>query len=121
MCRTALRAAADARLISLPAKWSNLSGRASFAIVDPAPLRSTRSYQARQHRRSPGASSKSTATSGTSSARCASLMDHSGMKDLRDKKCLITGAASGIGRATAIAAGREGAELFLTDINAAQL
>jgi NAD(P)-dependent dehydrogenase (short-subunit alcohol dehydrogenase family) len=43
------------------------------------------------------------------------------MTDLRDKKCLITGAASGIGRATAIAAAREGAELFLTDINAAGL
>ncbi len=34
---------------------------------------------------------------------------------LKNKKCLITGAASGIGRATAIAAAREGAELFLTD------
>ena len=40
------------------------------------------------------------------------------IKDLRDKKCLITGAASGIGRATAIAAAREGAQLFLTDVNA---
>lgn len=43
------------------------------------------------------------------------------MRDLRDKKCLITGAASGIGRATAIAAAQAGAELFLTDINAAGL
>ncbi len=34
---------------------------------------------------------------------------------LRGKRCLITGAASGIGRATAVAAGRQGAELFLTD------
>ncbi|AQA22158.1 KR domain protein [Rhodococcus sp. MTM3W5.2] len=33
------------------------------------------------------------------------------------KKCLITGAGSGIGRATALAAAAEGAELFLTDIN----
>src|SRR5690349_3480516 len=40
---------------------------------------------------------------------------------LRDKKCLITGAASGIGRATAVAAAAEGAELFLTDIDAAGL
>lgn len=40
---------------------------------------------------------------------------------LRNKKCLVTGAASGIGRATAIAAGREGAELFLTDINGPDL
>jgi NAD(P)-dependent dehydrogenase (short-subunit alcohol dehydrogenase family) len=31
------------------------------------------------------------------------------------KRCLITGAASGIGRATAQAAGARGAELFLTD------
>ena len=38
------------------------------------------------------------------------------VRDLRGKKCLITGAASGIGRATAVAAAREGAELFLTDI-----
>ncbi|MGH8456560.1 MAG: SDR family oxidoreductase [Stenotrophobium sp.] len=40
---------------------------------------------------------------------------------LQNKKCLITGAASGIGRATAIAAAQEGAELFLTDINAPAL
>ncbi len=37
---------------------------------------------------------------------------------LRNKKCFITGAASGIGRATALAAAARGAELFLTDINA---
>ncbi|MBJ8344071.1 SDR family oxidoreductase [Antrihabitans sp. YC2-6] len=36
---------------------------------------------------------------------------------LNDKKTLVTGAASGIGRATALAAAAEGAELFLTDIN----
>jgi NAD(P)-dependent dehydrogenase (short-subunit alcohol dehydrogenase family) len=40
------------------------------------------------------------------------------MKTLRDKKCVITGAASGIGRATAQAAAAAGAELFLTDVNA---
>ncbi|GAA4471460.1 SDR family oxidoreductase [Rhodococcus olei] len=39
------------------------------------------------------------------------------MKDLRGKTCLITGAGSGIGRATALACAAEGAELFLTDIN----
>jgi NAD(P)-dependent dehydrogenase (short-subunit alcohol dehydrogenase family) len=44
-----------------------------------------------------------------------------GTYELRGKRCLITGAASGIGRATAIAAGREGAELVLTDIRAADL
>ncbi|MFE3293195.1 SDR family oxidoreductase [Rhodococcus sp. NPDC059234] len=43
------------------------------------------------------------------------------MKDLRGKKCLITGAGSGIGRATALAVAAEGGELFLTDINAAGL
>jgi NAD(P)-dependent dehydrogenase (short-subunit alcohol dehydrogenase family) len=37
--------------------------------------------------------------------------------DLPGKRCLITGAASGIGRATAIAAVGQGAELFLTDRN----
>jgi NAD(P)-dependent dehydrogenase (short-subunit alcohol dehydrogenase family) len=40
-----------------------------------------------------------------------------GIRDLRGKRCLITGAASGIGRATAIAAAAQGAELFLTDRN----
>ncbi|HVH42994.1 MAG TPA: SDR family oxidoreductase [Labilithrix sp.] len=43
------------------------------------------------------------------------------IKDLKNKKCFITGAASGIGRATAIAVAREGAVLFLTDINAKML
>ncbi len=37
---------------------------------------------------------------------------------LRDKKCFITGAASGIGRAVAVLAAKQGAQLFLTDINA---
>jgi NAD(P)-dependent dehydrogenase (short-subunit alcohol dehydrogenase family) len=36
--------------------------------------------------------------------------------DLQGRRCLITGAASGIGRATAVAAAREGAKLVLTDI-----
>lgn len=40
-----------------------------------------------------------------------------GIRDLRGKRCLITGAASGIGRSTAIAAATQGAELFLTDRN----
>ena len=39
------------------------------------------------------------------------------MRNLYRKKCLITGAASGIGRATAQAAARQGALLILTDIN----
>jgi len=43
------------------------------------------------------------------------------MKELRGKRCLITGAASGIGRATALAAAARGAELFLTDIDEAGL
>jgi NAD(P)-dependent dehydrogenase (short-subunit alcohol dehydrogenase family) len=42
----------------------------------------------------------------------------SGIDGLRGKKCFITGAASGIGRATASAAGARGAVLFLTDIDA---
>jgi NAD(P)-dependent dehydrogenase (short-subunit alcohol dehydrogenase family) len=40
---------------------------------------------------------------------------------LAGKRVFITGAASGIGRATAIAAGAGGAHLFLTDIDAAGL
>jgi NAD(P)-dependent dehydrogenase (short-subunit alcohol dehydrogenase family) len=41
--------------------------------------------------------------------------------ELAGKRVLITGAASGIGRALAVAAGREGAELILTDRNVALL
>jgi NAD(P)-dependent dehydrogenase (short-subunit alcohol dehydrogenase family) len=41
--------------------------------------------------------------------------------EIRGKKVLITGAASGIGRATAIAMAGLGARLFLTDINQAGL
>jgi len=40
---------------------------------------------------------------------------------LTRRRCLITGAASGIGRATALLAARRGAELHLTDIDAAGL
>lgn len=43
------------------------------------------------------------------------------VKDLNGRRCLITGAASGIGRATAFAAARRGAELYLTDIQAEAL
>ena len=39
------------------------------------------------------------------------------IKELKNKKCLITGAASGIGRSTAIAMSKLGVNLFLTDIN----
>src|SRR5438270_5833760 len=38
-------------------------------------------------------------------------------KTVANERVLITGAASGIGRATAIAAARKGAQLLLTDIN----
>lgn len=37
---------------------------------------------------------------------------------LADKRCFVTGAASGIGRATALAAAGSGADLYLTDIAA---
>ncbi len=42
-------------------------------------------------------------------------------KTVTDRQVLITGAASGIGRATALAAADKGAHLFLTDINAEAL
>jgi NAD(P)-dependent dehydrogenase (short-subunit alcohol dehydrogenase family) len=43
------------------------------------------------------------------------------METLRDKRCFVTGAASGIGRATALAAAAEGAVLFLTDVDGPRL
>jgi len=43
------------------------------------------------------------------------------IQDLSGRRCFITGAASGIGRATALAAARRGADLYLTDLNAAGL
>jgi NAD(P)-dependent dehydrogenase (short-subunit alcohol dehydrogenase family) len=41
--------------------------------------------------------------------------------ELNGRRCLVTGAASGIGRATAIAAAAKGAQLVLTDIQAEPL
>lgn len=38
------------------------------------------------------------------------------VRDLNGRRCFITGAASGIGRATALAAAARGAEVFITDI-----
>jgi short-subunit dehydrogenase len=43
------------------------------------------------------------------------------MQVIRGKKALVTGAASGIGRALALALAREGAELFLIDIDEGKL
>src|SRR4051812_563020 len=43
------------------------------------------------------------------------------VRDLRGKSVFLTGAASGIGRATALAAAREGAVLFLTDVDEPRL
>ncbi|MBM4364175.1 MAG: SDR family oxidoreductase [Deltaproteobacteria bacterium] len=43
------------------------------------------------------------------------------MTTLQDKRCFLTGAASGIGRATALAAAAKGAVLFLTDLDAVRL
>ena len=43
------------------------------------------------------------------------------IESLSGKRCFVTGAASGIGRATALAAARAGADLYLTDIDAARL
>lgn len=40
---------------------------------------------------------------------------------LSKKRCFVTGAAGGIGRATALAAARQGAELYLTDVQAEAL
>ncbi|MHA1355086.1 MAG: SDR family NAD(P)-dependent oxidoreductase, partial [Candidatus Heimdallarchaeota archaeon] len=39
------------------------------------------------------------------------------MKDLKDKTCFLTGAASGIGRSFAKALAKQGMKLFIIDID----
>ena len=46
------------------------------------------------------------------------MLGRQGMRVIEGKTALVTGAASGIGRATALALAREGAQLVLADINA---
>ncbi len=43
------------------------------------------------------------------------------MKELKNKNCFITGAASGIGRSFALALAKEGMNLFISDINTENL
>ena len=43
------------------------------------------------------------------------------MKNLRGKNCLLTGAASGIGRALAILLAKEGMNLYIVDIDTEKL
>jgi len=43
------------------------------------------------------------------------------MKELQNKNCLITGAASGIGRSFALALAKEGMKLYITDVNVEDL
>lgn len=49
------------------------------------------------------------------------MFGRQGVKDLRGRQVFITGAASGIGRALAVASASEGAVVHLTDINAEPL
>jgi 3-oxoacyl-[acyl-carrier protein] reductase len=51
----------------------------------------------------------------------ASEVSKRAMQVIRGKQALVTGAASGIGRALALALAREGAELFLIDIDEGKL
>lgn len=44
-----------------------------------------------------------------------------GVSDMKGKAALVTGAAAGLGRATALVLARAGADLFLVDMNAAGL
>src|SRR4051794_40995484 len=48
---------------------------------------------------------------------CAMRLRRPPVPSLDGRLCLVTGAASGIGRATALAASRAGARLVLTDVN----
>src|SRR4051794_36665004 len=49
---------------------------------------------------------------------CAMRLRRPPVPTLDGRLCLVTGAASGIGRATALAAARRGARLVITDVNA---
>jgi 3-oxoacyl-[acyl-carrier protein] reductase len=61
-------------------------------------------------------------SAGRHSATAASFEQPSrAMQVIRGKKALVTGAASGIGRAVALALAREGADVYLVDIDDVQL
>src|SRR5262249_30747362 len=54
-------------------------------------------------------------------SRSRSVRQGEPMRVIRGKRALVTGAASGIGRAIALALAREGADLYLLDVDRASL
>ena len=87
-----------------------------MAVGLPIQGRSGRAVHLKRTRRAAGLAARPAAVPAASSPEIGG-----GMKIIRGRKAFVTGAASGIGRALALALACEGADVFLVDLDGDKL